>query len=165
MLWKLGQEKSNIFFLFTYKTDRSLDRIMTDSILLLSSNSFLLSLLHQRAVRLSTLREISAAENWHWKINVTTATDRAPQITLVEKFAKQSPADNEVYIATIPWTKLPVLAQQGQVGTLKVWERFMKTLISKRVFLISSHIFFSAKQYDLNLLDVLFPRDYRSAKF
>jgi len=28
------------------------------------------------------------------KTNATTATDRAPQMTLVEKFAKQRPADS-----------------------------------------------------------------------
>ena len=81
MLWKLGREKSNIFFysltkqIETFlrrpnrkKRKRSLDRIMTDSILLLSSDSFHLSLLHRRAVILSTLSEISAAENRHWKL-------------------------------------------------------------------------------------------------
>ena len=53
-----------------------------------TSDYVLLSLLHRKAVILSTPKtDIN-------KLNAATATDRAPQMTLVEKFAMQRPADN-----------------------------------------------------------------------
>ena len=110
-------------FLFNHKNDQNiftraqlkkkktkgLDRIMTDTTLLLSSDSVLLSLLHRRAVILSTSRKNSAADNRHWKIKCRYRW--RPTNDPSWKVCKTDAADNGVYIATIPWTKLPVFAR------------------------------------------------------
>lgn len=66
---------------------------MTDTALLLSSDSVLLSLLHRKAVMLSTSRKDSLQTTDIEKLNA--ATDGAPQKTLVAKFAKQRPRTME----------------------------------------------------------------------
>ena len=107
-------------FLFNHKNDQNiftraqlkkkktkgLDRIMTDTTLLLSPDSVLLSLLHRRAVILSTSRKNSAADNGCRYSNRWRPTNDPSW-----KVCKAEAADNGVYIATIPWTKLPVFAR------------------------------------------------------
>ena len=95
----LGQEKSNIF-LFNRKHDKNTvtraelkkkrkrkvrpdnDRLDSPFVIRVCSSYCLL------------LVKFSLQKTDTDKLNAATATDRAPQMTLVEKFAKQRPADN-----------------------------------------------------------------------
>ena len=92
---------------------KSLDQIMTNSTLLLSSDSVLLSLLHQRAVLvLSTPSEISTAENRHWQTKCHYSNQSRP---INDPNWKVCKVCNEVYIETIPWTSYLCLLDQTYI--------------------------------------------------
>ena len=124
-------------FLFNHKNDQNiftraqlkkkktkgLDRIMTDTTLLLSPDSVLLSLLHRRAVILSTSRKNSAADNGCRYSNRWRPTNDPSW-----KVCKTDAADNGVYTATIPWTKLLVFTRFKLIS--KGTERFFKSVFT-----------------------------------
>jgi len=86
---------------------------MTNSTLLLSSDSVLLSLLHQRAVLvLSTPSKNSAAENRHWQTKCHYSNQSCPINDPNRKVCKVC---NELYIETIPWTSYLCLLDQTYI--------------------------------------------------